>query len=43
MRYHGGLSCAEVAEHLNIELGAVTMRLSRAYAMLRKSLGGVES
>jgi RNA polymerase sigma-70 factor (ECF subfamily) len=39
LRFYGGLSCAEVAEHLDAQLGTVTMRLSRAYSMLRQSLG----
>ncbi len=38
LRYYTGLSCAEVAEQLTIPVGTVTKRLSRAYAMLRKSL-----
>lgn len=38
LRYYTGLSCAEVAEQLAIPVGTVTKRLSRAYAMLRKSL-----
>ena len=41
LRYYGGLSCAEVAERLNIRLGTATKRLSRAYAMLREVLGDV--
>ena len=39
LRYFGGLSCAEVAERLGVRLGTATMRLSRAYAMLRDTLG----
>jgi RNA polymerase sigma-70 factor, ECF subfamily len=38
LRYYGGLSCSEVAERLEIPLGTVTKRLSRAYEMLRESL-----
>lgn len=38
LRYFGGLSCAEVGERLGIPLGTVTKRLSRAYALLRRSL-----
>jgi DNA-directed RNA polymerase specialized sigma24 family protein len=40
-RYYGDLSCAQVAEGLAVPLGTVTKRLSRAYAMLRVSLGNV--
>ena len=39
LRYYGGMSCAEVAERLGMPLGTATKTLSRAYAMLRKSLG----
>ncbi len=38
LRYYGDCSCSQVAEQLNIPLGTVTKTLSRAYAMLRKSL-----
>ena len=38
LRYCGGMSCREVAGRLGVRLGTVTMRLSRAYAMLRDSL-----
>jgi RNA polymerase sigma-70 factor (ECF subfamily) len=38
LRYYGELSCVEVAERLDVPLGTVTKRLSRAYEMLRKSL-----
>ena len=41
LRYYGNMSCAQVAEGLAIPLGTVTKRLSRAYAMLRLSLGRV--
>jgi DNA-directed RNA polymerase specialized sigma24 family protein len=36
MRYYGGLSCQEVAEALDLPLGTVTKRLSRAYVLLRE-------
>ena len=39
LRYYGGMSCAEVAERLGMPLGTATKTLSRAYAMLRESLG----
>jgi len=38
LRYYEGLSCAQVAEHLEISVGAVTKRLSRAHRMLRELL-----
>ncbi len=38
LRYYGGNSCSEVAEQLDMPLGTVTKTLSRAYAMLRKTL-----
>ncbi len=38
LRYYGGYSCSQVAEQLDIPLGTVTKKLSRAYAVLRKSL-----
>lgn len=38
LRYYGSRSCSQVAEQLDMPLGTVTKMLSRAYAMLRKSL-----
>lgn len=38
LRYYGGLSCAEVGRELGVPVGTVTMRLSRAYALLRECL-----
>ena len=38
LRYYGGLSCAEVACKLGTPVGTITMRLSRAYALLRERL-----
>jgi len=38
LRYYGGRSCSQVAQHLDMPLGTVTKTLSRAYAMLRESL-----
>jgi RNA polymerase sigma-70 factor (ECF subfamily) len=38
LRYYGGLSCAEVGRELGVPVGTVTMRLSRAYGLLRECL-----
>ena len=38
LRYYGGLSCQELRNQLDVSLGTVTKRLSRAYALLRESL-----
>jgi len=38
LRFYSGLSCAEIAERLDVAPGTVTKNLSRAYAMLRESL-----
>ena len=38
LRYYGNCSCSQVAEQLDMPLGTVTKTLSRAYAMLRKTL-----
>ena len=38
LRYYGGLSCAEVGRELAVPVGTVTMRLSRAYRLLRERL-----
>jgi RNA polymerase sigma-70 factor (ECF subfamily) len=39
LRFYGGCSCAEIAERLDVPIGTVTKRLSRAYAELRQRLG----
>jgi len=39
LRYYGELTCAQVGERLGVPLGTVTKRLSRAYALLRETLG----
>ena len=39
LRYYSGLSCVQVAEQLNVPVGTVTKRLSRAYGRLRVLLG----
>jgi RNA polymerase sigma-70 factor, ECF subfamily len=39
LRFFGGRSCAEIGRDLGVPLGTVTKRLSRAYALLRDSLG----
>jgi RNA polymerase sigma-70 factor (ECF subfamily) len=38
LRFYGDCSCSEVADRLNIPLGTVTKRLSRAYDELRRRL-----
>jgi len=38
LRYYGQNSCSQITEQLDMPLGTVTKTLSRAYAMLRKSL-----
>jgi RNA polymerase sigma factor (sigma-70 family) len=38
LRFYGGKSCAEISRDLNVPLGTVTKRLSRAYALLRERL-----
>lgn len=38
LRFFAGLSCAQAAERLGLPVGTVTKRLSRAYALLRRSL-----
>lgn len=42
LRYYSEMSCVEVAERLDVPLGTVTKRLSRAHEMLRKSLRTVD-
>jgi RNA polymerase sigma-70 factor (ECF subfamily) len=39
LRFYGGRSCAEISRDLDIPLGTVTKRLSRAYTLLREHLG----
>jgi RNA polymerase sigma-70 factor (ECF subfamily) len=38
LRHVNGLSCEEIAENLNVSLGTVTSRLSRAHKLLREKL-----
>lgn len=38
LRFYGGLTCVEVSRRLDVPLGTVTKRLSRAYEILRESL-----
>ncbi len=42
LRFYGDFSCVEIAERLEIPLGTVTKRLSRAYDELRQSLAALE-
>ncbi|MBN2296480.1 MAG: RNA polymerase sigma factor [Pirellulales bacterium] len=43
LRFYGGRSCQELSCDLDVPLGTVTKRLSRAYALLREQLGPMES
>ena len=43
LRYHGRMTCEQVAQVLDLPLGTVTKRLSRAYAMLREKLNSREA
>ncbi|MHC4517176.1 MAG: RNA polymerase sigma factor [Planctomycetota bacterium] len=38
LRYYGGVSCAQIADQLDMPLGTVTKTLSRAYALLRDAM-----
>jgi RNA polymerase sigma-70 factor (ECF subfamily) len=38
LRYYGSLSCAGIADQLDMPLGTVTKTLSRAYALLRDAM-----
>ena len=38
LRYYGQLSCARIADQLDMPLGTVTKTLSRAYALLREAM-----
>lgn len=39
LRFYGGQSCVEISRDLDVPLGTVTKRLSRAYTLLREHLG----
>jgi len=39
LRFYGGQSCQDISRALNVPLGTVTKRLSRAYSLLREHLG----
>ena len=39
LRYYERLSCAQIGERLDVPIGTVTKRLSRAYSLLRGYLG----
>jgi len=39
LRFYGGLSCRELGDALRVPVSTVTKRLSRAYKLLRQSLG----
>ena len=43
LRYHGRMTCEQVARLLDLPLGTVTKRLSRAYAILREKLNSREA
>lgn len=43
LRYHGRMTCGQVAQVLDLPLGTVTKRLSRAYAILREKLNSREA
>lgn len=43
LRYHGRMTCEQVAQVLDLPLGTVTKRLSRAYAILREKLNSREA
>lgn len=38
LRYYAGMSCADISRHLDVPVGTVTKRLSRAYALLRQTV-----
>jgi RNA polymerase sigma-70 factor, ECF subfamily len=43
LRFYGGLSCAEIGRNLELPIGTVTKRLSRAYTLLRECLSSENS
>jgi len=38
LRFYAGFSCLQISERLNLPLGTVTKRLSRAYARIRRRI-----
>jgi RNA polymerase sigma-70 factor, ECF subfamily len=40
LRFYEGQSCQEISRGLDVPLGTVTKRLSRAYGLLRERLAG---
>ena len=43
LRYHGRMTCEQVAQVLDLPLGTITKHLSRAYAILREKLNSREA
>ncbi|MHC4441826.1 MAG: RNA polymerase sigma factor [Planctomycetota bacterium] len=39
LRFYGGRTCKQIADKLQVSMGTVTSRLSRAYAILKEQMG----